>query len=57
MITTTKNTVLVEFSDGQKHKYKTKKTIPQIRRKFAIGNRFLLQDEPKQIRVEALTIY
>ena len=56
--TTTKtNSALVQFSDGQRQKFKTSKTIPEIREHFKIGKSFLLQDHINQIEVIAVTIF
>jgi len=51
------NSTLIEFSDGQRLKFKTTETIPEIREHFKIGKSFLLQDQINIIQVEALTIY
>lgn len=51
-----KNKFLVHFSDGQKIKYKTTATIPEIKRKFFLGKAFFVKNEKSSILVEALTI-
>lgn len=51
-----KNTVFVRFSDGQNHKFKTSKTIPEIRNDFRIGSSFLLSETNLNVKVESLTI-
>jgi hypothetical protein len=61
MQTTTKspvkqNTVLVHFNDGQRHKFTTAETHPQIRTKFEIGRAFYIKGEENLITVEAFTI-
>lgn len=55
--TTTKtNTALIQFSDGQRQKFETTKTIPEIREDFKIGSSFFLKSGAQTVRVEALTI-
>jgi len=51
-----KNKFLVHFSDGQKIKYETTATIPEIKNKFSLGKVFILTDRTAKIRVKALTI-
>jgi hypothetical protein len=51
------NSTLIEFSDGQRLKFKTTETIPEIREHFKIGKSFLLQDQINIIEVESITIY
>ena len=51
-----KNKFLVHFSDGQKIKYETSATIPEIKNKFSLGKVFILTDRTAKIRVKALTI-
>ena len=48
--TTTKtNSALVQFSDGQRLKFKTTEIIPKIREHFKIGKKFPLQDQINKI--------
>ena len=56
-MTSKKNSVFVYFSDGQKHKYLTTATIPQIRKKFPIGQKYYITEANAHVQVEAITIY
>lgn len=54
---TIQNKVLVQFSKGIKQEYKTTKTIPQIRERFALGKKFYTNEEINDIVVvESVTI-
>jgi hypothetical protein len=54
--TTITKTVLVAFSNGARHIYKTTKTYPEIRSRFVLGTE-LLTDDKERVTIEYLSIY
>ena len=56
MKTTTKNTVLIYFSDGQRTRFATSENIPSIRETFKIGKSYRYQEDDGASTIQALTI-
>ena len=56
MKTTTKNTVLVYFSDGQRTRFAISENIPSIRETFKIGKSYRYQDDGGASTIQAVTI-
>lgn len=54
--TTITKTVLVAFSNGARHLYKTTRTYPEIRSRFVLGTEFLTDDN-ERVKIEYLSIY